>query len=322
MPTTLRLVDGPAEIPFAVNGTGGDTPYLCKSYDLGFPDPRVVAVETAGNSGMSDLTTLHNARTVAITASVLDSLAATRHQSLEALRALCHPARRPYLYAQCDGWDQERRIGLRASSMSCVVGQKNSHFLEVSLQFTAPTGLFELADLVASSPVYPLTGSPGLALSPGGTTAGGGPTDPVATPALFLTPGGTTAGGYTDDVALALSPGTGSNVVTVNNAGSAPAPPVYVINGPCGDPRIYNRTDRVTFAFANLTILPGHFVLVDVAARTAYMDGNPGQSVYPRINWSASRWFSLGPGDTDLEFTTGSSDTGCSLVVQHSPKWL
>lgn len=323
--TTLRLMDGNTEVRFAVGGTNYDSPYLCNTYDLGFPEAREVSAESAGRSGMTDLTGQHNARTVAITGYVRNIDGHTRHFWLDRLRGMCAPSRRPWLYAQCEGWPQERRIALRANPLSCVVGPKNTWHVEVSLSFTAASGVFESTDPVVANPVYPIQGSPGLALTPG----------PAGSSALYLTPGG--ADGYLighiegdfDDVgggsgnspALSLDPGTGANVLSVDNVGNAQTMPTFIITGPCTSPRIYNRTARTELSFTNLKIPAAHYVIADVARRTVLMDGDPAQNLYGRVNWATSRWFSLEPGETLLEFTAASSDDGCSLIVQHSPRW-
>lgn len=319
--TTLRLRDGNEEIRFAVGGTSYDSPYLCSTYDLGFPDARVVTNENAGQSGLTDWTLLHNARTVSLTVRVRDLGTKTRHQWLDPLRGMCRPSRRPWLYAQCMGWEQERRILLRGSNLSCVVSPKDRYMVEASLQFSAPSGVFEGIAPTVLSPIYPIQGSPGLALTPGAPTG----------VALYLTPGGTRGsldtsgdpvGGHLGTSALSLYPGNGSNVRTFNNPGTAASPALFVINGPCASPRIYNRTSRKQLRFANFSVPANHFAVVDVANRNAWLDGSRSQSIYNRIDWGTSRWFSIEPGENVLEFTTASSDTGCSLVVQYIPRWL
>lgn len=310
--TTMRLVDGVTEIRLALGGHNYDSPYRCKTYDLGYPEPRVVSADAAGVSGVTDLTSLHGSRAVSLALMVCNDDTGSRHQHLDVLRTLCHPGRRPWLYAQCEGWAQERKLHLRASPLSCVVGPPAATSVEVGLSFIAPTGLFEALTPVVDGPVFPLTGATGLALTPG----------VVGSAALTLTPGGTTGGGSGGSLALALAPGSGNNVLTVTNIGSAPAAPTYVINGPCEAPQIRDRANGVRLAFSDYSIPSGRFVVIDVARRAVLLDGDPAQNLYNRVNWAVSRWFALSPGPTSLEFTTADGGGGGSLVVQHSPRFL
>ncbi|HYJ33828.1 MAG TPA: hypothetical protein VE326_11465 [Candidatus Binatia bacterium] len=305
MGTTLSLVDGAAEVRFAAAGMNYDSPYKCKSYDFGSPTIREVVTDATGVSGTVDLSSLTGSRQVQLALTVWNDDAGTRHQHLDTLRAICQPARRPWLYAQCDGWEQQRRIQLRATPMTCTVGSKNTSYLEVSLAFAAPTGLFEALEPVVTGPAYPQTGA-GFSLDPGD----------AGSAALYLAPGD--AG----SPALSLAAGDGGNLLTITNVGSAPAAPVFTITGPCASPQIINYTTGVRIAFGNYTVPDGHSVVIDVARRTVLLDGDPAQSLYNRVDWSVSRWFLLEPGTTTLAFASGDDGASGQLVVQHSPRFF
>lgn len=305
MATNLRLLDGSAEVRFAAGGLNYDSPYRCKSYDFGSPAVREVVADAAGVSGSVDLTTLHGSRQVQLALTVWNDEAGSRHQHLDTLRAICQPARRPWLYAQCEGWAQERRLQLRASPMTCVVGPAHASHVEVSLAFVAPSGLFEGLDTVLDGPVSAQAGG-GFGLTPGD----------VGSEALSLTPGDV------GSEALSLTPGAGQNAIGVTNVGSAPATPTFVINGPCVSPQIINYTTGARLVFTNYTIQAGHFVVVDVARRAVLLDGQAALSVYSRVDWSLSRWFLLEPGVNTIGFSGGGDGGGGQLTVQHSPRFF
>jgi hypothetical protein len=97
--------------------------------------------------------------------------------------------------------------------------------------------------------------------------------------------------------------GTPGTQTTVTNSGTVPAEWTAVINGPVVDPVITNQTTGETMTF-DITIADGDSLTVDTDNRTVKLNGTTNR--YSTFD-SASTWFTLPVGDTDLSFTFTSS---------------
>lgn len=311
LPTTMALVDSDV-YPLALSAYDNGSPFIVKNYDFGSPTPREVLSDKAGRPGVDDLTSLFGGRTITLQLNIMDAQEASRHQLLDVLRAMLNPTHRPWLYAQCQGWGQERRISLRGNPLSCVVGQNHSSFLEVSLVFSAPAGVWEAVDYSILDLVYPLSGVTTFSIPAGN----------LLSPAFLLASGGDHSTGVDPTApALVLSSGSGNNTVALSDLGSAPSYPILIINGTSIGPVIHNITDNTSISFSNYTVPQGHFILIDMGAKTALLDGDSNQSVYNHIDWSVSSWFSLTQGAV-IQFTTKSNDNNSSLAISYSPSYF
>ena len=132
------------------------------------------------------------------------------------------------------------------------------------------------------------------------TTAGSGFTPPFTPP---FTLGASTAG-----------------TVRVTNAGSVDAPWTGRLNGPLTNPVITNRTTGERLAFTangGLVLGAGEYVAIDSAARSVLLAGTASRRSQLSLD---SRWWSLPPGDTDIELTADAG-TG-TLSVSSRSAWL
>jgi hypothetical protein len=223
---------------------------------------------------------------------IFDDLTMTRHQWADQLRVLCHPAKRPYLYVQQDGWSAERRIQLRGSQFSMVVDRASKARLKASLAWMAPAGVLEAVDLTE----YRLTTISAI--------------DGLTLPIAFGSTG------------LSLTPSNSATTTEITNNGTATAAPVFRLYGGIGGPQLTNQATGEVLSLPDLTIAAGDFVDIDVAARTAYLNGVPGNSVYRYIDWSVSTWWEFQPGQNLLALAAASQDSNASLLVQFRERWL
>lgn len=310
-PTSMTLVDG-QDYPLSLAGYDNGSPFIVKDYDFGSPSPREVVGDRAGRPGVDDLTSLFGSRTITLQLDIMDAQEATRHQLLELLRSMINPSHRPWLYAKCQGWEQERRISLRGNPLSCVVGQNHSSYLEVSLVFSAPSGVWQGVEDPLSKQIYPLAGASAFTIAAGAALSA----------AFTITAGGSHSTGPDPTIpAFSLIAGSGNNITTVSDLGSSTTYPTFIINGLSDSPVIRNLTTNTTMSLANFTVPNGHFAVLDMDNKTALLDGDPGQSIYSKIDWSISSWLSLDNNDV-VQFTTKSNDSASSLVISYIPNFF
>lgn len=292
MTTTLRLVDGDTTVTLRPEQPAATDAIFVESYDLGFPQMRETVQDAAGQSGVIDLTAFHGGRTVSVEVAILDDGSLTRHQWADQLRIMCHPAKRPYLYVQQDGWSAERRIMLRGSQFSMVIDRASKARLKASLSWAAPAGVLEAADLTEQR-LTTISAVDGLIL-----------------PISF------------DSTGLSLTPSNSATTTEITNSGTATSAPVFRLYGAISGPQITNQATGEVLSLPDLVIASGDFVDIDIAARTAYLNGVPGNSVYRFIDWSVSTWWEFQPGQNLLAFAAASQDSNAALLVQYRERWL
>lgn len=288
--TTLKLVDPSGNVlPLMVTNTGAYSPIVCRSWDIGSPAHRENVSEVPGQNGVTDRTLYTGARTVTLELTVRDGTLApygtlTRHQWLDKLRALTNPRLRPSLYIQAQGWPQERRIDLRATPLTSVVDSAGIVHIPATMTFQG-------GNMVG---VNPVSGS----IYPGTTTGGRS---------------------YPRSYPWSYSAGTASNISSVTNEGTDWAYVQMTIFGLATNPKITNRTTGQVLKFSDLVVPAGQYMDIDMADRTALMNGS--SSFYGNIDMSVSSWWSLAPGVNDIMFESESSDDFAHLQFSFSPVW-
>lgn len=260
------------------------------TYSLGSPEVREVVQDAPQRNGTYDLTALFGSRQFTAEVKVFDTLTKTRHQVADFLRGLCRPDRRLYVYIKQDGWTSERRMLLRGQPVASVVTSQGGIYVEMSLAWNCPTGVIESSLLSSSA---------GTA-----DTLRLGKTFPLTFP-FSITPGGDTGGG---------------SVLT--NSGNVPVLPVLRVNGPCKDLEINNYTTKKKMKLLGITVASGHYLDIDTAARTVYMDSTPTSSFYGKIDWSVSQWLDLVPGENRVALSATGQNSNTNLEVRFRSAWL
>lgn len=108
---------------------------------------------------------------------------------------------------------------------------------------------------------------------------------------------------------------------TILSPGDLPARPLFRITGPITVPVIaFLQVPPAlpTWAFqflSTFTVAAGHFVEIDSAARTVYLDGDPGQPRLSSLNWTGSSWQWIWPRVTTTMYLTGTGTSGATQVV-------
>lgn len=272
---------------------GEDSGVYVKAHDIGFPEARGVESFRVGLDGVDDRSAFHGARAVTLDATVVAGTPGTRQQILDRLSAFCHPRRRAYLYFQDEVTEAERRILLRGDGMSRPISRPG--FVRVQLAFRAPDGVQESADEVTE-------------YAPASSGVEGGRTYPRTYPRVYV------------------STGIAGSAV-IGNDGNTDALPVIRIYGPCTNPRIENDTVGKTLEFGNadagdLTIEAGSYIEIDVRERTVTLEGDASNSRYQYLDFAASEWWALEPGDNEVRFYPESFEAGCTAVLLYRHTWI
>jgi hypothetical protein len=287
---TVRLVDGSTVIWLRPNPISSTDAIFCSSHELTTPAPRTVTQPRSGRDGIDDLTTFHDDATFKAALLIQDDTvnSLTRHQVADNLRAICAPAKRPYLYIQRDGWLSERRCQLRAEPHSYVVDSNAVQRLLVSLQFSVPDGVLE--DVNQSS---------------------------VVIRPVLATIGRT----YTKAYPWSYVSGSGGINALVTSAGSVSTPPLIRIYGACTDPTIRNLTTEQELSLSGITLLDGQYLEIDVKNRNVYLNGDPSLSYYNTLDFTTSSWWELQPGINAISASTTSQDASCELDLFWMDRW-
>lgn len=290
MITGARLVDGQREL--AIYPRDGIAP---QSLTVGFPDVREVAEFRADDDGVRDSTQLFGSRSVALEIVVYEYPTVIT-EILDEIKGFFHPRLRPYLHINDDGWGGERRIRVRADQFSePYSGYASRMHRNVQVQWKAPDGIWESADLTSVTINADVQGADGLRF-------------PIAFP-----------------IAWAATQASGAGVIT--NLGGVPSHFVARLYGPCSGPELTNDTTGETIRFTGgdngLTIAAGDYVEIDTRERTAYLLSLTDASRLSYLDYTVTSWWRLEPGENSIRYhPADGAGAGSAAVVDYRPAWL
>jgi hypothetical protein len=244
-------------------------PVVVTSLQVGGADIRDVVANRSNDDGTIDTTQYAGAAAVTCALTCLPGL--TAHQVEDTLRGWLRPNRRAWLTVQRQGWDQPRRLLVRADALSPPVSSPGPT-VAMQLAWRAINGVWESV-AEQSKTLYP------------GMSADVGRTYPRTYP-----------WSYTPSIP------TGAGLVTVG--GNVATPPMLRIYGPVTAPGIANTTTGKAFQFISSYAVPaGEYVTVDCGNRTVRANDDPTISRENVVDWSNSTYWKLQPGDNQLAFT-------------------
>jgi hypothetical protein len=119
-------------------------------------------------------------------------------------------------------------------------------------------------------------------------------------------------------------PAGGQTTARATNNGDTTAYPLLRIYGPATAIALVQTIDgvgqlnRITFVPA-YAIAAGHYVVIDTAARTVLLDGDPTQSVYGQLQWDGIGAWPFLPSKVATTFTLAA--TGISAATQLQVVW-
>jgi hypothetical protein len=270
--------------PLLVLDDGGDDydTWAVTKVDLGSPEVREQVTNRTWADGTVDRSAWVGARGITVEATAVGG-----QPAVEALRAWCHPARRPWLHIDLPTWPAPRRIQVRGVA---ITGDLTAVQPDVQAQWKAPAGLMEdISDRVVQ--VWPAVGTePGMR-------------EQLSFPFQFP-PGGL----------------AGAAELVVE--GTAPAWPVIDVYGPMVAPVLHHLGTDALMSFPLLTIAAGDFLRIDMGARTITSLGDPGASRYSALDFSTSSWWSLSPGVERVSLTCATAGAGSMALFRWRSRWL
>lgn len=257
--------------------------WFCPSLDLGFPDVRDVVSNKPDQDGIDDRTAYFGARTVTAEITALAGAGARIDAVAAQFAPFMVPSARPVLHYILDRpGAAERTMTLRAAGYSWPIVGADSR--DIQLQWVA-------ADPVAEDPV-----------------------EKTAT----AWSGSSTAPGRLYNLAFnrVYPPGGGSATLgQVRSMGDLPFRPRLRIYGPITHARATVGGQTIVVAFLQSYVInAGTYVEVSTANRTAYLNGDPSQSVIANLDWYQSTWGVLPVNVINQLALTGSSTSGISQV--------
>lgn len=292
MTNTVRLANSQYNLTLRPSVPSGTDPFFLTDSSLVLPAIRVDQYPRTGRDGVDDFTQFFDNATFTASLKVQDIGGTTRHQSVDILKALCAPTAGAQLFIQRDGWLNERWANVRGDTFSCVIGNKSRVILDVSLQLSLPEGI--LQDTVLQTRV----------LNPQGANVG----------RIYST----TQKVYPWNYVL----GNSNFASTIVAGGTIPVYPMLRIYGGCTNPVIKNVTTGKSISFIGLTLADGQYLDINISKRTIYLNSNPSLSYYAFLDFTASSWWSLNPGNNIVSVNAATADASSSLSVLWYDGWI
>ena len=259
--------------------------YFCSSLDLGYPDVRDVTSNRPDADGIDDRTALMGGRVVSADITALRGAGARIDAVASSFAPFMVPAARPTLHYILDRpGAAERTLRLRASGYAWPIAGPDQR--DINLQWLA-------ADPVAKDP------NTQTVTAWAGTGASGGRTYPLTFNRIY--------------------PVGGSGPVTgiISTPGDVAAQPRLRFYGPIsgGYATIVFASTTVRVGFVTAFIInAGTFVDVDTRAHTAYLMGDPAQSVITSLDWARLTWPVIPPNTPATLNLIGTNTSGVTQV--------
>ncbi len=268
----------------------GSDPIACTQFDLGWAQPRESVHERAGRSGSIDLTQYHGPRTVTFDLRLLSRGGVTKEQTLDKLSEISLPTRCFYIYVRRDGWEEERRMKVRAGNLSCASTRVSAIMFTTALSYLCPSGEMESATETVVLINPPASSVKGLSF-------------PL----------------YWGSDGIWFEPGRSGAQSMVFNNGTVPAPAKLYITGRIDNPIIYNHTTGQKLQFRDTRLANTETLVIDTDIGSVTVGP---ASFYSKIDWSESSWWDLRPGENDIELSGTNMDENAQLTVAYRSRWV
>lgn len=264
--------------------------FIVTDFVIGAPNPRDVVYPRALAHGTVDDSRYVGSR--AISANVLlDANKRDPQDALDAIGAYLNPRRdRPRLNWSLPGSQRVRSAVVRGSGSAVSVSRANLH--AIPLQFVAPLGVIESPD------------------------------ESIVT----INPATDVEVGRTYDLTFdrTYPPGLGLGDRIVTNDGTADADWIATIFGPCTNPTLSINGVDITFdRVGGLALTAGVSLVIDSRERTILLNGDPAESRYDKVNFTAWSWddVRLGRGSNVVRYESAGGVEG-SVQFRWRSAWL
>lgn len=287
--TSVRLVYGAREMVIVPR-----TEITLNTIDVPLPEIREVAEPRADDDGDVDTTELFGSRSASLEMEFYVTPAAL----VDELKRFCHPGIRPYLYITDDEWTEDRRLWMRADTLSDPIEAGADDIRrDVQVQWKVPNGIWQSTALHTEVIAADVTATVGLSF-------------PVSFPFGF-----------------AATTQAGASVV--NNAGSLPVHHVTRMYGPCNGPRLTNEETGETLDFSSpvdgsiLSLAEGDYLEINSQDRSALLLSNSDQSRLRFLDFMTSTWWRLQPGQNQIRYHPVEVLKNNSIAeMDFHPAWL
>lgn len=287
MLTSVKLVDGSRQMLLLPRQDQG---VFLQSLDAPSPETREVAEERTDDDGTRDSTTLFGARACSIELLVTRDPRAVEYE----VSTFLNPRSRPYLVVEDDGWAQARRLRLRVDQWSAPLGLDLARVdaRQITASWKAPDGIWEATDEAS------------VTIGADIATDAGGMAFPMAFPMSF-------------------APTMATGATTMTSLGAVPSHFTARLYGPCRGPRLLNQTTGEQIAFvSSLTLAAGQYIEIDTRERSAFAQSNAAASRLSSIDFTATSWWRLEPGDNAVRYVPSDADAGAQAVITYRPAWI
>lgn len=253
------------------------------------PSVRVVSEERTGGAGTYDTTV--NLSEAALTLSLRVFSDTLPLETLMAeLGPLLNPGRRPALICTDDQWATPRQLTVRFDSKTAPVDNPVS--TDIAVSWKVPAGAWEDSAVREYMVSATVTAGPGL---------------------IFTVTTGTK---FTVTTGQDFPPTAEGSDSIVSNGGDLPVPWTARLYGPCTGPKLYNDTAGQVLAFTDgLVLAAGEYVEIDPAARTALGNSDPSASRLAYLDFGASDWWLIDPGDSLIRYAPSAAGAGAVAVL-------
>ena len=244
------------------NPAGG---WFCSSLDLGPPAIREVVYNLPDTDGTADMTQYFAGRVVSANITAVRGAGASIDTVLASFAQYMVPSARPVLHYVLDrAGSPERTLTLRGATTGYAGPLVGPYQRDIQLQWYA-------ADPIARDPATK------SAYAWSGSTIGSGRSYPLVFPRVYPSGGGAQVN------------------ATIQTPGDVAVKPKVSIYGPITTPQAtialqVAGTQYALYFVAGFAIAAGHRVDIDTANHSAFMDGDPTQSVLNQIDW---RYFNI-----------------------------
>ena len=262
--------------------------YIVTGWEIGFPAERAVVQNRALADGVFDSTQFFGARAVSM-AITLDVNKQDPQLAIDDLTAYMTPHRRPRLSWVIPGSTIERSLLVRGVDAPLSIAGRQAHVISAS--FVGVNGVIE---------------------------------SPVET-VIEIRPGFESEQGRTYDLLFdrVYPPSLGIGQRIARNEGNEVADWRATIFGPAVNPILTINGIDISFSEnGGLTLLAGESVTIDTLNRTIFLNNDPSESRYDRVNFTEWSWESvrLQPGDNVIRYEEPTMSGSCSFAYRSA--WL
>jgi len=263
--------------------------YFCESLNLGYPAVRDVTNNRPDQHGIDDRTTLFGARVITADITAVAGAGAQIDDVASDFGPYMNPAARPVLHYILDRpGNPERTVVVRASDYAWEVA--GADVREIHLAWVAADPVMRDAT-VKTATAWAGSGSAGgrlynLVFNRGYTAGGSSPTKANIAP-----------------------------------AGDVGVRPLFRIYGPATTPQIIwylfpaGQTGSIRMV-AGYQVAANHYLEIDSATKTAYVDGDPNQPAMASLDWQNTAWPLIGPAPGYAQMQLSATSTSAVTQVQ------